>query len=149
LHTVKWTKESEGAWVKVEAKNECSNVNSTITVKVIVPILPAKEEFFFAFDSYELSPATEKDLDQAILYLKYHPEIQIEVQGHTCSIATDKYNLALGEHRAEAIKQYLIDNGISPDRIKSISYGEEKPAYDNSVEKSRKKNRRVFIPKNK
>ncbi len=146
---VKWTKEMANAWVKVAASNQCSNVNSTLSLKVMIPVLPAKEEYFFAFDSSELSPAAMKDLDKAVEYFKYHPNTQIDIQGHTCSIATEQYNLALGEHRAEAIKKYLIEKGVSPDRIKSISYGEEKPAYDNSAETTRKKNRRVFIPGNK
>ncbi len=146
---VKWTKEMADAWVKVAASNQCSNVNSTLSLKVIIPVLPAKEEYFFAFDSSELSPAVIEDLDKAVEFFKYHPNTQIVIQGHTCSIATEQYNLALGEHRAEAIKKYLIEKGVSPDRIKSISYGEEKPAYDNSAETTRKKNRRVFIPGNK
>lgn len=147
--SVKWNKENSDAWVKVKASNECSEVTSKKAVKVIEPVLPPKEEYYFAFDSYELCEALKKDLDTAIEYLKYHPEVAIELQGHTCSIATEEYNLALGEHRAEAVKNYLIENGISADRIKTISYGELKPAYENDHESARKKNRRVYIPPKK
>lgn len=146
---VKWTREMSDAWVKVAVSNQCSNVEAKLGVGVVIPVLPPKEEYFFAFDSSELSPAVMQDLDKAVEFFKYHPNTQIVIQGHTCSIATEQYNLALGEHRAEAIKKYLIDKGVSPDRIKTISYGEEKPAYDNSAESTRKKNRRAYIPGNK
>lgn len=147
--SVKWQKEGEASWIKINANNKCSNVSATKKVKVVKPVLSPKEEYYFAFDQYELSPATIKDLDKAVEYFKYHPDEQIEIQGHTCSIATEEYNLALGEHRADAVRKYLVDNGISPDKIKTISYGEEKPAYDNSAEITRKKNRRAHIPTNK
>ncbi len=142
---VKWNKEGD-SWVKSTVSNPCSEVEAKLDINIIEPVLPPKKEYFFAFDSAEISEAMKKDLDIAVEYLKYHPDITIEVQGHTCSIATEEYNLALGEQRANTVKQYLIDNGISPDRIKTVSFGEEKPAYDNSQEITRKKNRRVFIP---
>lgn len=145
--SVKWNKESKGSWVKVVAENACpSSVDATLKVNVIEPVMKPKDEFFFAFDSYELCDAVKADLDTAAAYFKYHPEITIEIQGHTCSIATEEYNLALGQHRAEAAKNYLVEKGVSSDKIKIISYGEEKPSYDNSEEVTRKKNRRVYIP---
>jgi len=96
-------------------------------------------------------------LDAAVAYYRHHPESKILVLGFTCSIATDEYNLALGEHRANAVKQYLVDKGISGDRVKTVSYGEAEvariddfgiviKAYSNDLEEQRKKNRRVYIP---
>ncbi len=146
--SVKWTKKGEGM-LKVKAVNKSSAVEAQFGVVVTDPVLPPKEEFFFALDSYDLSTATIADLKAAVEYFTVHPSEMIEIQGHTCSIATSEYNLALGAQRAEAIKKFLVDNDISPDRIKTISYGEEKPVYDNSAELTRKKNRRVLIPRNK
>ncbi len=144
--SVKWNKESKDSFVRLQVTNNCSSVKADLGVVVKKRILPAKKEFFFSIDSSELSMASKKDLDITVNYLKYHPDLKIQIQGHTCSIATEEYNLALGEHRAEAVKQYLVSNGISEDRIKVVSYGESNPAYDNSAEDTRKKNRRVFLP---
>ncbi len=144
--SVKWNTENKASWVKVTVSNECSSVDAEVKVSVTKLLLPPKEEYFFALDSSDLSESVIMDLKKAIIYLKYHPESSIEIEGHTCSIATTSYNMGLGEARAQAIKKYLVDNGISPDRIKTISYGEEKPSYDNTKESSRKKNRRAYIP---
>jgi OOP family OmpA-OmpF porin len=146
--TVQWAETNENSWIKVTASNACSNVSSKLDITVEKPILLPKQEFFFALDSYDLGPASITDLEQAVEYLKYHPEIQIIIEGHTCSIATEEYNLALGEHRAEAIKSFLTNHGIAEDRIKTITYGESKPGYNNSEEITRKKNRRAYIPLN-
>ena len=144
--SIKWNSENKASWVKVNVSNSCSSVNAKVLVSVTKLILPPKEEYFFALDSSDLSESALLDLDKAVIYLKYHPEVKVEIQGHTCSIATISYNMGLGEQRAQAIKKYLADKGISTDRIKTISYGEEKPAYDNTLEGERKKNRRVYIP---
>ncbi len=144
--SIKWNSENRSSWVNVTVSNSCSSVEAKVLVSVTKVILPPKEEYFFSIDSSELSESVSLDLNTAVVYLKYHPEAKIEIQGHTCSIATVSYNMGLGEERAQTIKKYLVDNGISPDRIKTISYGEEKPAYDNTKEIARKKNRRVYIP---
>lgn len=144
--SIKWNTENKKSWVKVTVSNSCSSIDKKVLVSVTKLILPPKEEYFFALDSSELSESVILDLDKAVIYLKYHPEAKIEIQGHTCSIATVSYNMGLGEQRAQSIKKYLVDKGISPDRIKTISYGEEKPAYDNTKEIARRKNRRVYIP---
>ena len=144
--SIKWNSENKTSWVNVSVSNSCSTIDAKVLVSVTKLILPPKEEYFFALDSSDISDSVILDLKKEVIYLKYHPEANIEIQGHTCSIATVSYNMGLGEERAQSIKKYLVDNGISPDRIKTISYGEEKPAYDNTKEIARKKNRRVYIP---
>ncbi len=144
--SIKWNSENKASWVSVNVSNSCSNVDAKALISVTKIILPPNEEYFFSLNSSDLSDALILDLKKSIIFLKYHPEANIEIQGHTCSIATVAYNMGLGEERAQAIKKYLVDNGISTDRIKTISYGEEKPAYDNTKEIERKKNRRVYIP---
>lgn len=103
------------------------------------------EEIYFAFDRYDLRESELPKLDKMVQYLKEHPDEGVVIEGHTCYIGTEEYNMALGLHRAEAVKQYLIDHGIDPARIEVISYGESKPKYDNSREITRRFNRRVWF----
>ena len=109
----------------------------------------AKKKIYFDYDRSDLSAAARATLKEVAEMMDSYPSWTLDISGHCDERGTIEYNLALGEHRAEAIKKYLVDKGISPDRIKTISFGEEKPAYDNTAEKTRKKNRRVYIPKNK
>jgi len=145
--SIRWPRAMEAATVQVRVSNACSQAEASLQVTVADPVLPPPEEFYFGLDSFELTPSTCQDLDAVVKHFANHPEIGlILVEGHTCSIASIEYNLALGEHRAEAVKAYLVNHGISPDRIRTVSYGEEKPRYDNSTEESRRQNRRAFVP---
>ena len=69
----------------------------------------------------------------------------IEIEGHTCNIGTAEYNLALGERRATAVRDYLSSRGIGADRLRTVSYGEERPKYDNTREETRRLNRRAAL----
>ena len=69
--------------------------------------------------------------------------MEIEISGHTDSKGSDDYNLQLSQGRADAVRQYLVDNGISEDRIISKGYGETVPLADNDTEEGRQTNRRV------
>ena len=71
--------------------------------------------------------------------------LRLEIEGHTCNIGTAEYNLALGERRASAVRDYLVSRGISADRLRTVSYGEERPRYDNSREETRRLNRRAAL----
>jgi outer membrane protein OmpA-like peptidoglycan-associated protein len=71
--------------------------------------------------------------------------LRITIEGHTCNIGTAEYNLALGERRAVAVRQYLQSRGIGADRMTTISYGEERPKYDNAREETRRLNRRAAM----
>jgi outer membrane protein OmpA-like peptidoglycan-associated protein len=74
--------------------------------------------------------------------------LRIEIEGHTCSIGTAEYNLALGDRRATSVKDYLTSRGVSADRLRTVSYGEERPKYDNSREETRRLNRRAALTVN-
>jgi OOP family OmpA-OmpF porin len=69
----------------------------------------------------------------------------VEIEGHTCSIGTAEYNLALGNRRATAVKDYLVSRGVTEDRLRTVSYGEERPKYDNAREETRRLNRRAAL----
>ena len=71
--------------------------------------------------------------------------LRLEIEGHTCNIGTAEYNLALGDRRANAVKDYLASRGVGADRLRTVSYGEERPKYDNSREETRRLNRRAAL----
>jgi peptidoglycan-associated lipoprotein len=122
-------------------------VDASTNVEVVAP--PRKEYNFedvhFEFDRFNLRPDALKILDDAVATLKANPELKIQVEGHTCNIGTNEYNLALGERRAGSVRDYLVSRGIDASRLSIISYGEERPKYDNSTEANRKLNRRAAL----
>jgi outer membrane protein OmpA-like peptidoglycan-associated protein len=77
--------------------------------------------------------------------LQANAELRIEVEGHTCNIGTAEYNLALGDRRASAVREYLISRGIGADRLRAVSLGEERPKHDNAREETRRLNRRAAL----
>ncbi|MGQ9535431.1 MAG: OmpA family protein [bacterium] len=98
----------------------------------------------FEFNSAKLKPESYPVLDNAAMILTKHPEIDVEIQGHTDNIGSEEYNKKLSQKRAEAVQQYLIDKHmIEPVRLIPIGYGESCPVADNSTEQGRQKNRRV------
>ena len=103
----------------------------------------AKDRVFFGFDRSNLSTEAIKILKAQADYLKANPRKTITIEGHTDDRGTREYNLALGERRAVAVKNYLISRGIDANRIKVISYGKEKPAMVGANEAAWSQNRRA------
>ena len=97
----------------------------------------------FAYKSYKLTPNSIKLLKPIINYLKFHPSTKVRVEGHTDSIASKKYNLLLSKKRANSVKKALVKMGISPNRIYTVGYGEDRPIATNKTSKGRALNRRV------
>lgn len=124
--------------------------SANVTIQVTRP--PVKnytfEDVHFDFDRYTLRPEATRILDEAVAALRDDPALRIEVEGHTCNIGTAEYNLALGDRRANAVRDYLVSRGVSADRLRTISYGEERPKYDNSREETRRLNRRAALTVN-
>jgi outer membrane protein OmpA-like peptidoglycan-associated protein len=77
--------------------------------------------------------------------MKQDPNLRLTLEGHTCNIGTNEYNLALGERRSNAVRDYLTQNGVAANRVQSVSYGEERPKHDNSREETRRLNRRAAL----
>jgi len=71
--------------------------------------------------------------------------LRLTLEGHTCSIGTAEYNLALGERRANAVRDYLLNRGIAAGRMRTVSYGEERPIDTNNTDAGRAMNRRAHI----
>jgi peptidoglycan-associated lipoprotein len=101
------------------------------------------DRVFFAYDSAVLSPVATQTLDRQGAWLKQYPDILLTIEGHTDERGTTDYNLALGDRRANAVKNYLVALDISPNRILTISYGEERPAEPGDNESAWANNRRA------
>lgn len=106
-----------------------------------------REKVFFDFDRYDLKPASRETLQRKSEALKVLSDVAILIEGHADERGTIEYNLALGERRANAARQYLIDLGIDPGRMTVVSYGEERPAVEGHNEAAWSQNRRdEFVP---
>ncbi len=97
----------------------------------------------FDFDKFDIRPGDAEILKENAAVLKKYPNLKIQIEGHCDERGTEAYNLALGERRATSTKNYLISLGISPDRITTISYGEERPLDPGHNEEAWAKNRRA------
>ncbi len=120
----------------------------TITVQVIAPAAKKEivfEDVHFDFDRYSLRAEATRILDEAIKAMTEDPNLRIMVEGHTCNIGTTEYNLALGERRSSAVREYLVSRGVAATRLQTVSYGEERPKHDNSREETRRLNRRAAM----
>lgn len=97
---------------------------------------------YFAFDSYKLDGEARTNLKSVAKYLKDNAGTNVQVEGHCDSRGTTEYNLALGERRANAARNYLTKAGVDGSRVSVISYGSERPAVQGNDESAWAKNRR-------
>jgi peptidoglycan-associated lipoprotein len=97
---------------------------------------------FFEYDSFALTPQARATLSKQAGWLKQYGQWRVTVEGHCDERGTREYNLALGERRAAAIRAFLVSQGIPANRIRTISYGKERPEVLGSDESSYAKNRR-------
>jgi peptidoglycan-associated lipoprotein len=103
---------------------------------------PTFAAVYFEFDSTTLSTEARAELEQLAAWLASHPKARITIEGHADARGTDEYNVALGQKRAQVIQDYLGRLGVERARLKTISYGEERPAVDGDGEDSWARNRR-------
>ncbi len=105
----------------------------------------AEDRVFFAYDSSALTDNAEEILDTQVnwLNMRKHQNVNVIVQGYCDERGTRDYNLALGERRANAVKNYLVSQGVAADRISVISYGKERPAVLGNNEAAWAQNRRA------
>ena len=102
---------------------------------------------YFKYDSDVLVSSETANLDKIARYLSDKPELGLVIEGHCDQRGTEEYNRALGERRANAIRAYLVKRGVADHKIKTVSYGEDKPAVSGTGESVWKQNRRgVPIP---
>ncbi|MBI4611112.1 MAG: peptidoglycan-associated lipoprotein Pal [Candidatus Rokubacteria bacterium] len=103
------------------------------------------EDVFFDFDRYELRDDARATLDGNVKWLKARLETRVVVEGHCDERGTSEYNLALGERRAQAVRDYLVAAGVAASRLSTISYGEERPFVPGPGESAWKWNRRAHL----
>lgn len=103
------------------------------------------ENIYFATDKYDLRPESMQELDRIAEIMKANPNLNISIEGHTDSRASDSYNMTLGQNRADAAFDYLVNKGISPKRMVTVSYGESRPAVPNTSADNMQLNRRTIF----
>ncbi|WP_444666971.1 peptidoglycan-associated lipoprotein Pal [Cereibacter changlensis] len=101
------------------------------------------DRVFFAVDQSNVSDAARATLSQQARWLQTNPDYAIIIEGHADEQGTREYNLALGARRASAVQDYLISQGIAPSRMRTVSYGKERPVEVCSTEECYNKNRRA------
>jgi outer membrane protein OmpA-like peptidoglycan-associated protein len=101
------------------------------------------EKILFAFSKSDLSDSAKMNLDKLATALKNYPNTNIEIQGHTDSRGTEEYNMGLSLRRANAVRDYLVSQGIDGSRMTVKGYGESAPAYSNDTPEGMAQNRRV------
>ena len=116
--------------------------------KEIVPgsqedlVVSVGDRVFFEFNMYSLKRDARKTLERQAVWLKANPSVTFAIEGHADERGTREYNLALGERRANSVKDYLVTMGINPARMKTISYGKERPVAIGSTQAAWGQNRR-------
>lgn len=121
------------------------SATGTVTMQVARREQLVFEDVHFDFDKYNLRPDALRILDDAVTKLQSNPDLRVTIEGHCDSIGTNEYNLALGERRANAVRDYLASRGITAGRLRTVSYGEERPIADNSTAEGRAMNRRAHL----
>lgn len=152
---------SESTTYRLVAKNETGTQEATARVTVNqapAPPPPATnnetqaqlfaqnvKDVFFDYDSYDITQQYQQVLSADVRFLQQHPDMKFTIEGHCDERGSTEYNLALGDNRANSTKQALISLGISADRIRTISYGKEKPFCTESNESCWAQNRRAHF----
>lgn len=100
------------------------------------------EPIYFAYDSDEFDEDTQQRLRNKAAILRANPDVQIRIEGHADARGSTEYNLALGQRRAEAVRDFFAGFGIDGDRITTVSYGKERPAVEGDSDYAYSQNRR-------
>ena len=102
-------------------------------------------DVMFVFNQSDLTPTAKSELDALMSQFEDADVVSIKVVGHTDSVGSDAYNQALSERRASSVAEYLISQGVAPNKVTSEGKGESQPIADNETEEGRAKNRRVDL----
>ncbi|GHV68711.1 hypothetical protein FACS1894199_16380 [Bacteroidia bacterium] len=86
---------------------------------------------------------TKMELNRKARQMEKYPDMKIIIEGHTCNLGVTETNLVIGQMRADVAKNYLVNQGIAPERIKTVSKAETEPLLPNTSEDNRRKNRRI------
>jgi len=115
----------------------------------LVPIASGEEfvfeNVFFDFDSFELKQESLSSLRRLNRFLRENSKVSILITGHTDNLGSDEYNLKLSLQRAQSVQNYLVKEGVKPDRIKVAGKGFREPMLPNSNASNQAKNRRITV----
>jgi peptidoglycan-associated lipoprotein len=153
---------TESTTYRLVAKNDSGTKEATARITVTPPPPPPTasstgnesdaalfsqnvKDVFYAYDSYEISQQGEATIQVDARFLQQHPSMGFLIEGHCDERGSIEYNLALGENRAQAAKQALVQAGVSATRMRTISYGKEKPFCTESTEACWQQNRRAHF----
>lgn len=103
------------------------------------------KDIYFDYDKYDLRPQDQQIIQADAAFLKQHPNFTFVIEGHCDERGSTEYNLALGDNRASAAKQALVQAGVPANNIRTISYGKEKPVCTESTEQCWQQNRRAHF----
>ena len=129
----------------VAVKEEISHEEGDMDSSVVDESLFEFKDALFDYDKYTIRPDARDALDSVATWLNSHKGINVMIEGHCDERGTNEYNLALGEKRAKAARDYLIAQGISSRRMATITYGEEKPLCPHDNEACWQMNRRAHF----
>ena len=101
------------------------------------------QDIFFDYDAYDIRPDAQPIISKDAAFLNQHPEVKVVIGGYCDERGSTEYNLSLGENRANAAKQALVNAGVSPDRLRTVSYGKEKQFCTEHTEACWQQNRRA------
>jgi peptidoglycan-associated lipoprotein len=152
---------TESTTYHLVAKNDTGTKEATARVTVTSAVPPTSsstgtdsdarlfsqdvKDVFFEYDSYEISSQAEATIRSDARFLQQHPGMSFLIQGHCDERGSTDYNLALGENRAQAAKQVFVQAGIPATRMRTISYGKERPFCSESTEACWQQNRRAHF----
>lgn len=112
---------------------------------VVVTVAAELGDVFYAFDSAALDAVSRNQLDENVQWMMDNPDASVVIEGHCDERGTGEYNIALGERRAESAKNHMVNAGIEPSRMQTVSYGEERPFDPGHDEAAWAKNRRAHF----
>jgi OOP family OmpA-OmpF porin len=128
-----------------DADDKCPNTPAGDKVDKFGCSLVSRLTVYFDFDSAELRPESITELERVVRFMNDIPSSTALVEGHTDSISTEQYNLALSDRRAKAVYDYLTSRGVDPARLRSVGLGEANPVASNETAEGRQLNRRVML----
>jgi outer membrane protein OmpA-like peptidoglycan-associated protein len=129
--------ENNGCPKQKAIKNDSNTINQQIAFLAT--------NIYFETNSNKIMNISFNNLDKIVTLMKNTPKILFEIEGHTDNRNSERYNMYLSQKRAATIRKYIIKQGISSKRLKSIGYGENRPRYSNENAGGRQLNRRVEI----
>ena len=147
-HSAIWEKRGDQIVIAYEHFNldpKTKEPPPVIPPPIVAPPAPVVDTFpdiFFDYDKWNIRDDQTKSITEVLDYLKKYPETEMTIEGHCDERGSTKYNIRLGEKRAKSTKDWLVKNGIAPERLRTISFGKSRPFEVDRNEQAWQSNRR-------